>query len=62
MTTFIVSQRVGTVRTADKIAVLDDGRLVGFDTHEHLLRSCEVYREICRSQLDREEMSEYEEN
>ncbi len=56
MTVFIVSQRVGTVRSADKIAVLDDGRLVGFGTHSQLLSSCEVYREICASQLSGEEM------
>ena len=56
MTVFIVSQRVGTVRTADKIAVLDDGRLAGFGTHSELLRSCDVYREICYSQLDGKEI------
>ncbi len=56
MTVFIVSQRVGSVRSADKIAVLDDGRLAGYGTHKELLRSCEVYREICHSQLKREEI------
>jgi len=56
MTVFIVSQRVGSVRSADKIAVLDDGRLAGFGTHRELLRTCEVYREICRSQMKREEI------
>ena len=56
MTVFIVSQRVGTVRSADKIAVLDDGELAGFGTHRELLRSCDVYREICQTQLDRKEM------
>ncbi len=56
MTVFIVSQRVGTVRSADKIAVLDDGRLAGFGTHAELLRCCDVYREICHSQLDRKEI------
>ena len=62
MTVFIVSQRVGTVRSADRIAVLDDGRLAGYGTHSELLRSCEVYREICSSQLEREEMERDEEN
>ncbi len=62
MTVFIVSQRVGTVRSADKIAVLDDGRLVGFGGHSELIRSCEVYREICTSQLSREEMERDEAN
>ena len=56
MTVFIVSQRVGSVRTADKIAVLDDGKLAGFGTHKELLQTCEVYREICRSQMKREEI------
>ena len=56
MTVFIVSQRVGTVRSADRIAVLDDGRLVGYGTHKELLHSCDVYREICYTQLDRKEI------
>ncbi len=56
MTVFIVSQRVGSVRSADKIAVLDDGRLCGFASHKELLKSCEVYREICSSQMRREEI------
>ncbi|MBQ5840710.1 MAG: ABC transporter ATP-binding protein [Clostridia bacterium] len=53
-TTLLISQRVATVRHADRIAVLDEGRLVGLDTHESLLNTCEVYREICRAQ-NREE-------
>ncbi len=56
MTVFIVSQRVATVRYADKIAVLDDGRLAGFGTHRELLSGCEVYREICNTQMKREEI------
>ena len=56
MTVFIVSQRVATVRSADKIAVLDDGRLAGFGTHRELLSGCEVYREICNTQMKREEI------
>lgn len=50
MTVFIVSQRVSSIRHADKILVLDDGELVGTDTHEQLLESCPIYLEICNSQ------------
>lgn len=53
-TVFLVSQRVSAVEQADLILVLDDGRLVGADTHARLLQTCEVYAEICRSQ-DRQE-------
>ena len=56
MAVIIVSQRVNSVRYADKIAVLDDGKLAGLDSHEKLLGSCEVYREICLSQLSSEEV------
>lgn len=49
-TVFIVSQRASSVRHADKILVLDDGELVGQGTHDELLNTCEVYREIFRSQ------------
>ncbi|HWI17610.1 MAG TPA: ABC transporter ATP-binding protein [Vicinamibacterales bacterium] len=49
-TVFIVSQRIGTVMNADRIVVLDDGRVVGIGTHAELLQSCEVYREIAESQ------------
>lgn len=52
----IVSQRVNSVRYADKIAVLDDGKLAGLDSHERLLSTCEVYREICLSQLSSKEV------
>ncbi len=55
MTVFLVSQRVNTVRAADRILVLDDGRLVGEGTHEELFAGCETYREICLSQLTGEE-------
>lgn len=51
-TTFIVSQRASSVRDADKIIVLDDGKAVGFGTHETLMQTCEVYREIYFSQYD----------
>lgn len=53
-TVFLVSQRVSAVEQTDLILVLDDGRLVGADTHARLLETCEVYAEICRSQ-DRQE-------
>ncbi|MGI6203434.1 MAG: ABC transporter ATP-binding protein [Eubacteriales bacterium] len=50
VTTFIVSQRASSVRSADLILVLDDGRLVGAGRHKELLEDCPVYREICESQ------------
>lgn len=50
MTLFIVSQRAASVRNADKIVVLDDGVIVGMGTHDTLIDSCEVYREIYESQ------------
>ncbi len=55
-TVFLVSQRVSTVRNADRILVLDDGCLVGCGSHKDLLHTCEVYREICQSQLTQEEV------
>lgn len=57
MTVFIVSQRAATIRNADQILVLEDGRQAGLGTHEELLKTCEVYREICMSQLSEEEMN-----
>ena len=56
MTVFLVSQRASSVRQADKILVLDDGELAGVGTHQQLFESCQVYREICLSQLSEEEM------
>ena len=56
MTVFIVSQRATTIRHADQIVVLDDGAAVGIGTHEELFENCEVYREICLSQLSKEEV------
>lgn len=50
-TVFIISQRTGSIRYADKIIVLDDGRVAGIGTHDELLDNCEVYREIHSSQL-----------
>ncbi len=54
-TVFIVSQRTASILHADKIVVLDDGRAVGIGTHEELMRTCEVYREIYRSQFKEED-------
>lgn len=56
LTTVIVSQRVSSVRDADLICVMRRGKVVGLGTHDELLRSCEVYQEICLSQLKREEL------
>jgi ABC-type multidrug transport system fused ATPase/permease subunit len=56
MTVFLVSQRATTIKNADQILVLDDGKLVGAGTHKELLDTCEVYREICLSQLSEEEV------
>ncbi len=56
MTVFIISQRASAVKQADTILVLDDGRLAGKGTHSQLMESCEVYREICLSQLSKEEV------
>ncbi len=55
-TVITVSQRVSSVMNADKIIVLDDGEAVGIGTHSELLDSCDVYAEICRTQLEKEEM------
>ena len=53
-TTFIVSQRAASILHADQILVLDDGQVVGQGTHEELLTSCPVYREIYHSQFRKE--------
>ena len=57
MTVFLVSQRAASIKQADKILVLDEGRLAGVGTHEELLRDCQVYKEICLSQLSEKEVS-----
>ena len=57
MTVFLVSQRAASVKQADKILVLDDGRLAGAGTHGELLESCQVYKEICLSQLSEKEVA-----
>ena len=56
MTVFIVSQRATTIKGADTILVLDEGHLAGAGTHKELLKDCQVYREICLSQLSKEEV------
>ena len=55
-TCLIVAQRIGTIRHADRILVLDEGRIVGMGTHAELLKSCAVYREIALSQLSESEL------
>jgi len=55
MTVFIVSQRISSIKSADKIIVLDDGKIAGIGTHSELYNGCEVYKEICLSQLSEKE-------
>ena len=59
-TLFIVSQRSSSISHADKIIVMDDGQVAGIGTHKDLLKNCEVYREICLSQMSGEEAEAYE--
>ena len=56
VTNMIVAQRIGTIKDADKIVVLDEGKMVGFGTHQELLKNCEVYKEIAYSQLSKDEL------
>ena len=56
VTKLIVAQRIGTIRDADKIIVLDEGKMVGMGTHQELMQTCPVYQEIARSQLSPEEL------
>ena len=56
-TLLIVAQRIGTIKDADQIMVLDEGKVVGLGTHESLLKTCDVYKEIARSQLSEEELN-----
>jgi len=56
VTTLIVAQRIGTIRDADRIIVLDEGNMVGMGTHDELMKSCEVYQQIAYSQLSKEEL------
>ncbi len=55
-TSLIVAQRIGTIRDADQILVLDEGRVVGMGTHAELMEHCRVYQEIALSQLSMEEL------
>ena len=59
MTVFIVSQRISSIRNADRIIVLEDGRIAGIGTHAELFRTCGVYKEICLSQLSEKEVAQY---
>jgi len=56
-TTFIVAQRIGTIKNADKIIVLEEGKCVGIGTHKELLKKCKIYKEIALSQLSEEELA-----
>jgi ATP-binding cassette subfamily B protein len=56
-TTLIVAQRIGTIKEADQIVVLDEGRVVGIGTHATLMQTCDVYQQIAHSQLSEEELS-----
>ena len=55
-TSIIVAQRIGTIKNADQIIVLDEGKMVGIGTHKELLETCEVYQQIALSQLSKEEL------
>lgn len=57
VTRIIVAQRIGTIRNADKILVLEDGKLAGVGTHDELMQHCEVYQQIALSQLSKEELA-----
>lgn len=57
-TTIIVAQRISTILHADKIIVLDEGRMAGIGTHKELMKNCEVYQQIAKSQLSEEELAE----
>lgn len=58
MTVFIVSQRISSIKNVDKIIVMDDGKIAGIGVHKELYKTCEVYKEICLSQLSEKEVSE----
>ena len=57
ISTLLVAQRIGTIRDADSIIVLDEGRIVGQGTHDYLMKNCKVYREIAETQLSKEELA-----
>ena len=56
ITTIIVAQRISTILHADQILVLEEGKIVGKGTHEELLKNCEVYQQIAKSQLSPSEL------
>ena len=55
-TVIIVAQRIGTIKNADKIMVIDEGKIAGIGTHKELLDNCDIYKEIALSQLSKEEL------
>ena len=55
-TVLIVGQRINTIMSADKIIVLDEGKIVGQGTHQELMRNCQVYQEIAASQLSEDDL------
>ena len=57
-TNIIVSQRVSSIKNADKILVMDEGKMAGYGKHEDLIKSCKIYQEIAYSQLSQEELNE----
>jgi len=57
ITKLIVAQRIGTIRDADRIIVLDEGKMVGYGNHKELMENCEIYRQIAFSQLSKEELA-----
>ena len=57
ITKIIVAQRIGTIRDADKIIVLEDGMIAGIGKHDELMKNCETYRQIALSQLSKEELA-----
>ena len=52
-----MAQRIGTIRDADKIIVLHDGKIAGMGTHDQLMKTCDVYQQIALSQLSKEELA-----
>lgn len=55
-TVLIVAQRIGTIKNADKIFVIEDGKIIGNGTHKELIKNCKAYKEIALSQLSKEEV------
>lgn len=56
-TVLTIAQRINTIKDAEKIIVLDDGKIVGMGTHKELLKSCDIYKQIALSQLSEEELA-----